>query len=103
MMTFEQWRATRKEHSDLGTQIDDASLQGVAGYTYDLGAFVERTQADDRNLSLGDFHVIVERSEYYGNLDGAEQFLWDNFASYEAEAEEREWFAYADKKNGEKA
>lgn len=80
-MTFLEFAASRVWCSDIGQYLRDESLMGMQGYIYAGMMFVART-ADGF-----EYWTIAERSEVTGNLGECEEWLWENFARDELNAQ----------------
>lgn len=69
MLTFEQFRATRREVSNLADVIDDAILEGVPGLVYCDAFCIEKSKTNyllvlDRLMVLGRDLTQLERQLY---------------------------------------
>lgn len=64
MITIDQFRATRRESADLGSEpdIQDESLQSVAGWVYLDCLFIERMANGNVCLRIGNWEEIAPES-----------------------------------------
>lgn len=79
-MTYEEWLATERQHTDLSV-VEDAfgyvPDDAVAVVTYQPGEAVI--------LRDGRWYTHVDRSEYTGTADEIRKVLWDEYAKYEVQ------------------